>query len=156
MIKIDTINRKEAVHYLLKLKAWLENNPNVKVHFGVEIRFVKADDIWISPCYMQDSCYINILMFKLIKKNYNSFKRLLKFLYYLRPYGKEYSREEWWKINEELMIECNGRPHWAKQSNLVKKDYIKLYPKFEDFVSLRKKLDPNDIFINEFLKKIFY
>ncbi len=101
MIKIDTINRKEAVHYLLKLKAWLENNPNVKVHFGVEIRFVKADDIWISPCYMQDSCYINILMFKLIKKNYNSFKRLLKFLYYLRPYGKEYSREEWWKINEE-------------------------------------------------------
>ena len=54
------------------------------------------------------------------------------------------------------MIECNGRPHWAKQSNLVKKDYIKLYPKFEDFVSLRKKLDPNDIFMNEFLRKIFH
>ena len=68
MIKIDIINRKETVHYLLKLKAWLENNPHVKVHFGVEIRFVKADNIWISPCYVQDSCYINILMFKLIKK----------------------------------------------------------------------------------------
>ena len=58
------MNRKETVYFLLKLKSWLENNPQVKIHFGVEIRFVKADKIWISPCYEQDSCYLNILMFK--------------------------------------------------------------------------------------------
>lgn len=60
------IKRKETAHYLLKLKSWLENNPDVKVHFGVEIRFVKRDEIWLSPCFQQDSCYINVLMFKYI------------------------------------------------------------------------------------------
>lgn len=129
------IPKKETVYFLLKLKAWLENNPQVKIHFGVEIRFVKADKIWISPCYEQDSCYLNILMFK--------------------PYGKDYSREEWWKINEELMIECKGRPAWAKQHNLSKQDLIELYPKFSDFDQLRRQLDPNNMFMNEFLEKFF-
>lgn len=126
---------KETAHYLLKLKTWLENNPSVKVHFGVEIRFSKKDDIWISPCYEQDSCWLNILMF--------------------RPYGKEYTREKWWRINEELMIECNGRPHWAKTHNMRKTDLIRLYPKFEQFDELRKNLDPNEIFINDCLRQLF-
>lgn len=126
---------KETAHYLLKLKTWLEDNPSVKVHFGVEIRFTKRDDIWISPCYEQDSCWLNILMF--------------------RPYGKEYTREKWWRINEQLMIECNGRPHWAKTHNMRKTDLIRLYPKFEQFDALRKNLDPNEIFINDCLRQLF-
>lgn len=131
----SSIPVKETAHYLLKLKAWLENNPQVKVHFGVEIRFVKGDDIWLSPSTGQDSCWLNILMF--------------------RPYGKDYDREEWWKINEKLMIECNGRPHWAKTHNLKKADLVKLYPKFYDFDQLRRKLDPNEIFINDCLRQLF-
>ncbi|CAF0725327.1 unnamed protein product [Brachionus calyciflorus] len=126
---------KETAFYLLELKSWLENNPSVKVHFGVEIRFSKSDDIWISPCYNQDSCWLNILMF--------------------RPYGKEYAREEWWKINQKLMNDCKGRPHWAKTHSLKKSDLVELYPKFEDFDNLRKKLDPNEIFINDCLRHLF-
>lgn len=73
-----------------------------------------------------------------------------------RPYGKDYSREEWWKINESIMIECNGRPAWSKTHNLVRKDLVKIYPKFNDFDTLRRSLDPNNIFINEFLEKFFH
>ena len=54
------------------------------------------------------------------------------------------------------MIECNGRPSWSKTHNLGRKDLEKLYPKFNEFDNLRRKLDPNNIFVNDFLKKIFY
>ncbi|CAF0889707.1 unnamed protein product [Brachionus calyciflorus] len=131
----SSIPIKDTSKYLLKLKRWLNENPNVRVHFGVEIRFSKSDDIWISPCSNQDSCWLNIIMF--------------------RPYGKEYPREEWWNINEKLMIECNGRPHWAKTHNLKKTELMELYPKFEQFDKLRRELDPNEIFINDCLRKVF-
>lgn len=54
------------------------------------------------------------------------------------------------------MIECNGRPAWSKTHNLVRKDLVKIYPKFNDFDTLRRTLDPNNIFINEFLEKFFH
>jgi hypothetical protein len=56
--------RDQTAYFLLKLRAWLDNHPEIKVHFPVEVRFVEADDIWISPCYKQRSCYINIIMYK--------------------------------------------------------------------------------------------
>ena len=30
----------------------------------VEVRFVKKDDIYMSPCYGQDVCFINIISFR--------------------------------------------------------------------------------------------
>lgn len=27
-------------------------------HFPIEVRFVKGDDIWLSPAYGEDKCYI--------------------------------------------------------------------------------------------------
>lgn len=39
---------------------------------------------------------------------------ILFFKIIIRPYGIDYPKEKWWKINEDLMLECNGRPHWAK------------------------------------------
>ena len=57
--------------------------------------------------------------------------------------------------NEEIVRECNGRPHWAKSHNHKKEDLMKLYPKFIDFGNLRNKLDPKKIFFNEYLEKLF-
>lgn len=48
-----------------------------------------------------------------------------------------------------------GRPHWAKTHTMKMADFINLYPKFEEFNSLRKKLDPKSTFFNEYLEKIF-
>ena len=30
----------------------------------VEVRFVKGDDIYLSPCHGQDTCYINIISYR--------------------------------------------------------------------------------------------
>jgi L-gulonolactone oxidase len=84
-------------------------------------------------------------------ENYN-----FKCVFYLfRPYGKEFPRKEYWDFNEQLMIECNGRPHWAKTFSLKKDYFARVYPKFGDFNELRKKIDRDNMFINEFLEPIF-
>lgn len=42
---------------LLELKRLIESN-DYKVHFPVEVRFVRGDDIWLSPSYGGDRVYI--------------------------------------------------------------------------------------------------
>jgi L-gulonolactone oxidase len=37
---------------------------HLKVHFSVEVRFTKADDIWLSPSYGRDSAWIGIIMYR--------------------------------------------------------------------------------------------
>ena len=34
------------------------------LYFAVEVRFVKKDDIFMSPCYEQDVCFINIIAYR--------------------------------------------------------------------------------------------
>ena len=58
------------------------------------MRFVAADDIYLSPAYGRDSCYINIIMY--------------------RPYGKHVPFQSWWSAYEKIVKEAGGRPHWAK------------------------------------------
>ncbi|XP_069786751.1 L-gulonolactone oxidase-like [Narcine bancroftii] len=119
-----------------QLKEWLDRNPDVRVHFPVEVRFVHADEIPLSPCYKQDSCFINIIMY--------------------RPYGKEVPRKRYWVMYEEIMTRNGGRPHWAKANSCVHKDFENMYPAFQKFCTIREKLDPLGMFLNNFLEKAFF
>ena len=42
-----------------------------------------------------------------------------------------------------------------KTHSMKMEDFIKLYPKFEEFDDLRKKLDPKKTFFNKYLEEIF-
>lgn len=78
----------------MELKAMLEAQPKVVAHYPVEVRFARADDILLSPCFQRDSCYVNIIMY--------------------RPYGKDVPRLDYWLAYETIMKKVGGRPHWAK------------------------------------------
>lgn len=41
-----------------------DKETGLKVHYPIEIRFVKRDDAWLSPAYGVDSCYIGIIMYR--------------------------------------------------------------------------------------------
>ena len=69
----------------------------MRVHFPVEVRFVQADEIYLSPASGRDSCYINVIMY--------------------RPYGKHVEYQSYWDAYEKIMREAGGRPHWAKVRN---------------------------------------
>lgn len=104
---------------------------NFQTLFPIEIRFVKGDDIWLSPAYQRDSVYFAVHTY--ISEDY-------------RPY---------FACMEEIFKKHGGRPHWGKMHSLKKNDLQKVYPRLGDFEKLREKHDPMGVFLNPHLKDIF-
>lgn len=80
---------------LLELIQLIETPSNqIYAHFPIEIRFTAQDQIYLSPSFGRDTCYINIIIY--------------------RPYGKEIPYRKFWNEFEAIMKRNSGRPHWAK------------------------------------------
>ncbi|KAL8614381.1 hypothetical protein ACOMHN_007719 [Nucella lapillus] len=128
------IPREKVGVVLTELGSWITNS-KFPAHFPVEVRFVKADDIYLSPAYGRDSCYINIIMY--------------------RPYNKYVSNIQYWDAFERIVSSVGGRPHWAKDHKLGGKEFMTLYPKWGEFCRQRELLDPNGMFLNANLERVF-
>ncbi|KAF9135573.1 hypothetical protein BGX30_011510 [Mortierella sp. GBA39] len=105
----------------------------LKVHFPIEIRFVKKDDVWLSPAYGVDSCYIGIIMY--------------------RPYGMAVPYKRFWAGYEKIMASLDGRPHWAKAHSVTPEGLEESYPKMKEFSAIRQRLDPEGMFLNDYLRR---
>lgn len=103
----------------------------LRVHFPIECRWVKADDIWLSPAYQRESAYIAVHMYKGMP---------------IEPY---------FGVMEGILKKYNGRPHWGKMHQLTQADLRERYPKFDDFQAIRRKLDPGGMFLNGYLEGLF-
>jgi FAD-linked oxidoreductase len=101
------------------------------VFFPVECRFVKGDDCWLSPAYGRDSAYIAI---------------------HTLP---NMPHEPYFPDMEAIFMRYEGRPHWGKMHYRVAEDLAPAYERWEDFLALRARLDPQGVFLNPYLKKIF-
>ncbi len=56
---------------------------------------------------------------------------------------------------EPIFRDYGGRPHWGKKHNLKAHDLKMLYPEWDKFLDAKKLLDPDGIFLNDYLKEIF-
>ncbi|KAJ3322150.1 hypothetical protein HDU76_013948 [Blyttiomyces sp. JEL0837] len=126
------VDWKDAPEAIKRIKIHLESS-NFPAHAPVEIRFVKKDDIPLSPAYNRDTCFIGIIMY--------------------RPYGVTIPHSKYWFAYESIMKSLNGRPHWAKFHPMTPEDLGKVYPEFEDFRRLREELDPENVFVNEYIER---
>jgi FAD/FMN-containing dehydrogenase len=100
--------------------------------FPVEFRFVKGDDIWLSPFYQQDSISISV-----------------------HQYHKQAPNQLFDEI-EPIFQHYRGRPHWGKMHNMGASQLQALYPKWDDFMQLRAQLDHTQKFLNPYLEKLFF
>ncbi|KAJ2383610.1 D-arabinono-1,4-lactone oxidase [Coemansia sp. RSA 2559] len=125
----------EATRALRELRAWIEaqsRDPHgARVHFPVEIRFVRESSVWLSPAYGRLVCYIGIIMY--------------------RPFRKPVPYKKYWRAFEDIMRTHSGRPHWAKAHQMFYFDLRKAYPRFDDFVKIRAMCDPNGVFVNDYI-----
>lgn len=117
-------------------QAMAEIREAIKTHqfrtlFPIEIRFVKADDLWLSPAYQRDSVYFAVHTY--ISEDY-------------KPY---------FDCMEKIFRKYEGRPHWGKMHTQTKSELETTYPKFNDFLKVREKYDPKGIFLNPHLRTIF-
>ncbi|GCE45635.1 sugar-1,4-lactone oxidase-like protein/FAD-linked oxidoreductase [Thermosporothrix hazakensis] len=108
------------------------NQHRFAVHFPIECRFVRGDDIWLSPAYQRDSAYIAIHMYR----------------------GMEY--KPYFRHIEEIFKRYNGRPHWGKHHTRTAEQLSELYPRWNDFRRVREELDPQGLFLNSYLRELFY
>ena len=107
-------------------------NAKAQTFFPVEFRFVKGDDIWLSPFYQQDSISISV-----------------------HQYHKQAPNQLFDEI-EPIFQHYRGRPHWGKMHNMGASQLQALYPKWDDFMQLRAQLDPTQKFLNPYLEKLFF
>ncbi len=95
-----------------------------RVFFPVECRRTAGDENWLSP--FQHGSRISIAVHTPHRENHEWFFSLAEPIF--RKYG--------------------GRPHWGKLHSLRHGDLVELYPDFEAFLDLRRRLDPDGRFLN--------
>ena len=99
--------------------------------FPMEVRFVRADEAWLSPNYGRNSVVISV-----------SGKPGTNYWPYL-------------KACDERLYERGGRPHWGKLHFMTEERLAARFPKFEAFKALRRAFDPAGMFLNDHLAPMF-
>jgi xylitol oxidase len=94
-----------------------------------EIRSIAADQLWMSPCYQQQSIAIHFTL----KQDVDGVSKLLPRI-------------------EQALAPFGAKPHWGKLFTIDPKTLQSRYPRIEDFRALRKEMDPEEKLINEFIR----
>ncbi len=98
-----------------------------------EIRFVAADDLWMSPAYKRDVVGIHFTW----RNNWERVRRLLPLV-------------------EQALAPFSPVPHWGKLSTIPKEVLVSRYPRLRDFHQLVTCYDPERKFTNDYLRGIAY
>jgi L-gulonolactone oxidase len=100
------------------------------VGFPIEVRFVAADDSMLSPAHDRDTCYIAVHQYQ----------------------GMAW--ESYFRSVEAIMDSYGGRPHWGKRHFQTAATLAERYPRWEDFLAARARLDPEGAFRNQYLDRM--
>ena len=100
------------------------------VGFPIEVRFVAGDDSLLSPAHDRDTCYIAVHQYHGI------------------------AWESYFRSVETIMDSYGGRPHWGKRHFQTAATLADRYPRFEDFLAARNRLDPEGTFRNQYLDRV--
>ncbi|KAJ7136288.1 D-arabinono-1,4-lactone oxidase-domain-containing protein [Mycena filopes] len=128
---------KNAPACLREIHDWMDaeaaSPTGIRPHFPFELRFSGPDDIWLSPSYGQETCWIGIAQYK--------------------PYGFNVPYRRFFAGFEAIVARHNGRPHWAKAHHFGPSTMRRLYPRFDDFVRVMREVDPEGVFQNEYVRR---
>lgn len=95
-----------------------------------EVRTIAKDELWMSPCYRQDSVAIHFTW----KPDWMAVQKVLPMI-------------------EECLTPFEARPHWAKLFTMPPSRVRSLYERLPDFRELVRRCDPEGKFSNDFLNK---
>ena len=56
---------------------------------------------------------------------------------------------------EPILRAHGGRPHWGKKHNLTAEELRPLYPMWDRFCEVRRRLDPGGRFLSPYLRSLF-
>jgi L-gulonolactone oxidase len=103
---------------------------NLVVPMPIEVRFVAPDDALLSPAGGRDTCYVAVHMCS----------------------GMEWER--YFRAIEDVMDGFDGRPHWGKRHFQTAATLAPRYPEWERFQAVRRRLDPDGLFANGYVRRV--
>ncbi|MCW2843767.1 MAG: L-gulono,4-lactone dehydrogenase [Nocardioides sp.] len=103
---------------------------DLTISFPVEIRVAPSDDVPLSTASGRDSFYLAFHT------------------------HRDADHAAYFALLEPIMRAHDGRPHWGKVHTRTAADLAPAYPRFEEFLSLRDKLDPDRVFANAYLRRV--
>lgn len=124
------VPRENLVDVVRELRAWIERSGE-RIPFPIEVRVAAADDIWLSTAYGRETAYVAI----------HQYHRL--------------AHQRYFEAFEQIVSAVGGRPHWGKLHTLGVAELRTRYPRYDDFLAVRDRLDPHRAFANPHTRHIF-
>lgn len=101
-----------------------------RIGFPIEVRHAPADDIPLSSASGRDTVYLAFHV----------------------PMNTDH--REYFGGIEAIMRDFGGRPHWGKLHTRTAADLAPVYPKWDEFIAMRDRLDPHRVFANSYLDRV--
>jgi L-gulonolactone oxidase len=124
------VPRENLVDVVRELRAWIERSGE-RIPFPIEVRVAAADDIWLSTAYGRETAYVAI----------HQYHRL--------------AHQRYFEAFEQIVSAVGGRPHWGKLHTLGLDELRTRYPRYDDFLAVRDRLDPHRAFANPYTRQVF-
>jgi L-gulono-1,4-lactone dehydrogenase len=123
------VPRAAVAQVLAGIEAYLVRSGE-RVGFPVKVSFAAADDVWLSTAFERDTAYVAV-----------------------HQYARR-EHETFFRAVEEIAVEVGGRPHWGTVHYLDAGSLGAMYPRFDDFLAVRDRLDPGRVFGNGYLARV--
>jgi FAD-linked oxidoreductase len=123
------VPRVAGLEVLREARAVLDR-ADLRITFPVEIRVAPADDVPLSTASGRDSFYLAFHT------------------------HRDVDHREYFELLEPVLRAADGRPHWGKLHSRTAADLAPAYPRFDDFLTLRERLDPDRVFANAYLRRV--
>ena len=112
-----------------ELGRWVDRHAEY-VAIPFQVRTAAADELWLSTAYRRNSAYVAVHQ------------------YWRRDHRRLFA------AFESIVAEHTGRPHWGKRHGLGPDRLRQLYPRFNDFLAVRQRLDPGRTFGSQELTRL--
>jgi hypothetical protein len=106
----------------------LARHPEVK--WAVEFRTHAAEDAFLSVTQGEDSVTISV------------------------HDAAEGTHWEFFREAQQVFRQFDGRPHWGKLKHLETDEMKRIFPLLDRFTAVRRRLDPDGVFLNDYLRPL--
>ncbi|ELZ12268.1 FAD-linked oxidoreductase [Halovivax asiaticus JCM 14624] len=107
----------------------LASHPSIV--FPIEFRYVAGDEIPLSPAYGRETAFVAV------------------HAYHRKP------ARAYFEACESVFDAYDGRPHWGKRHSIAPDRLRARYPEWDTFEAIRRRFDPDGIFLNASLRDLF-
>jgi L-gulonolactone oxidase len=121
---------RDAVPEALNRVRRLVDEAGIQLSFPVEVRVVAPDDIPLSTAHGRATGYIAVHVYQ----------------------GTAY--DAYFQGVERIMDDYGGRPHWGKMHFQGHHTLADRYPRWDDFQAVRRRMDPEGRFTNQYLERV--